>query len=68
MGLQFAYHNHAFEFEEKVGDLFVFDAIYHTLAPSIAKVEMDIGWIQFVKQDPVAYIAKYAGRLPLLPS
>lgn len=65
-GLLFAYHNHAFEFEEKLGDDYVFDAMYHALDPSTAKVEMDIGWVQFSGQDPLAYIAKYAGRLPLL--
>jgi sugar phosphate isomerase/epimerase len=65
-GLQFAYHNHAFEFEGKIGDDYVFDALYRTLSPSIAKVEMDIGWVQYIGQDPLAYIVKYAGRLPLL--
>jgi sugar phosphate isomerase/epimerase len=65
-GLQFAYHNHAFEFESKLGSQFVFDALYQTLAPSIAKVEMDIGWVQFIGQDSLAYIAKYTDRLPLL--
>lgn len=65
-GLQFAYHNHAFEFEEKVGEQFVFDALYDALPPALAQVEMDLGWVQFIGQDPLAYIAKYAGRLPLL--
>ncbi|MDD9269547.1 sugar phosphate isomerase/epimerase family protein [Paenibacillus sp. GCM10023248] len=65
-GLQFAYHNHAFEFENKIGEQFVFDALYDTLPPSEAKVEMDLGWVQFIGQDPLAYIAKYSGRLPLL--
>jgi sugar phosphate isomerase/epimerase len=65
-GLQFAYHNHAFEFENKVENQFVFDAIYQFLPASLAKVEMDIGWVQFIGQDPLVYIAKYAGRLPLL--
>jgi sugar phosphate isomerase/epimerase len=65
-GLQFAYHNHAFEFEVKVRDRFVFDALYDALTPSLAKVEMDLGWVQFAGQDPLSYIAKYQGRLPLL--
>jgi sugar phosphate isomerase/epimerase len=65
-GLIFAYHNHAFEFELKVGELSVFDALYKTIATELAEVEMDIGWVQFVGQDPLAYITKYSGRLPLL--
>ncbi len=65
-GLQFAYHNHAFEFEEKVGEQFVFDALYDALPPVLAQVEMDLGWVQYIGQDPLAYTAKYSGRLPLL--
>jgi sugar phosphate isomerase/epimerase len=65
-GLRFAYHNHDFEFVQKVGDQFVFDAMYSTIDSSILQVEMDIGWVQFIGQDPLAYIAQYAGRLPLL--
>ncbi|MCL6459014.1 MAG: sugar phosphate isomerase/epimerase [Gorillibacterium sp.] len=65
-GLQFAYHNHDFEFEEKVGAEFVFDALYQSLPASLATAEMDIGWVQFIGQDPLAYIKKYSGRLPLL--
>src|SRR5690554_5554018 len=41
-GLIFAYHNHAFEFEIKVGDQFAFDAIYSTTEPSAVQVEMDV--------------------------
>lgn len=65
-GFVFAYHNHDFEFEGKIGDDYIFDAMYKTVDPSLLQVEMDIGWVQFAGQDPLAYIAKYAGRLPLL--
>ncbi|MFC4809118.1 sugar phosphate isomerase/epimerase family protein [Paenibacillus sp. GCM10023250] len=65
-GLQFAYHNHDFEFALKIDGEFVFDAMYTKLPADLLKVEMDIGWVQYSNQDPLAYIAKYAGRLPLL--
>lgn len=65
-GLVFGYHNHAFEFEDKVGDSFVFDAMYEATSPEAVQVEMDVCWVQFAGQDPLAYIPKYAGRLPLL--
>ncbi|WP_141335522.1 sugar phosphate isomerase/epimerase [Paenibacillus sp. tmac-D7] len=65
-GLTFAYHNHDFEFQDKVGGLEVFDALYQTIAPELLKVEMDIGWVQFVGKDPLEYMKKYSGRLPLL--
>lgn len=63
-GLQFLYHNHDFEFHYKVNDEFVFDAMYAN--NDAIKVEMDVCWVQFAGQDPLAYIAKYAGRLPLV--
>ncbi|TVY09677.1 sugar phosphate isomerase/epimerase family protein [Paenibacillus cremeus] len=65
-GLVFAYHNHAFEFEVNVGDEFVFDAMYSQTTPEAVQVEMDVCWVQFAGQDPLAYIPRYAGRLPLL--
>ncbi len=63
-GLMFAYHNHAFEFETRLQQDIVFDAIFKEV--STAKVEMDIGWVRYADHDPIAYIAQYAGRLPLL--
>lgn len=65
-GLEFAYHNHDFEFASKIDGEFVFDAMYNHVDADLLKVEMDIGWVQYAKQDPLAYIAKYKGRLPLV--
>ncbi|UVI28551.1 sugar phosphate isomerase/epimerase family protein [Paenibacillus spongiae] len=65
-GLQFAYHNHDFEFHLQMDGEYVFDAIYSASAPEDIQVEMDVCWVQFAGQDPLAYIRKYAGRLPLL--
>ncbi|MDU0199798.1 MULTISPECIES: sugar phosphate isomerase/epimerase [Paenibacillus] len=63
-GLQFLYHNHDFEFHHKVDGEFVFDAMY--AGKDAIQVEMDVCWVKYAGQDPLAYIAKYAGRLPLL--
>ncbi|OBZ09423.1 sugar phosphate isomerase/epimerase [Bacillus sp. FJAT-26390] len=65
-GITFAYHNHEFEFEVEIDGQIVFDALYERIAPQYLQVEMDIGWVQYSGVDPLAYIAKYAGRLPLL--
>ncbi|KKO54879.1 sugar phosphate isomerase/epimerase family protein [Paenibacillus sp. DMB20] len=65
-GLIFGYHNHDFEFKHHVGESFVFDAMYEATPPEAVQVEMDVCWVQFAGQDPLAYIPKYAGRLPLL--
>ncbi|WP_019534693.1 sugar phosphate isomerase/epimerase family protein [Paenibacillus ginsengihumi] len=65
-GLVFGYHNHAFEFEVKVGSEFAFDAVYGSTPAESVVVEMDTGWVQFAGQDALAYINRYAGRLPLV--
>ncbi|RXZ78791.1 sugar phosphate isomerase/epimerase [Paenibacillaceae bacterium] len=65
-GLQFCYHNHAFEFEAKVDGKFVFDAMYDRVSPERLQVEIDLGWVQYAGQDPLEYVAAYKGRLPLL--
>ena len=65
-GLVFAYHNHAFEFGLDVDGQFAFDALYSHTAPDSVQVEMDVCWVQFAGQNPLEYIARYNGRLPLL--
>ncbi|WP_248926273.1 sugar phosphate isomerase/epimerase family protein [Paenibacillus hamazuiensis] len=65
-GLQFAYHNHDFEFHLQVDGEFAFDAMYTATSADAVKVEMDVCWVQFAGQNPTEYIGKYAGRLPLL--
>lgn len=65
-GLVFGYHNHAFEFDSQVDGRFAFDAMYELTTPEAVKVELDVCWVQFAGQDPLAYIRKYSGRLPLL--
>lgn len=65
-GLIFAYHNHDFEFTLEIGGVPAFDVLYDKIGPELLSVEMDIGWVQFAGKNPNEYIAKYAGRLPLL--
>ncbi len=63
-GLQFAYHNHAFEFE-KVDDVVMYDYMLENTDPELVKYEMDIFWVVNGGQDPVAYLKKYPNRFPL---
>jgi sugar phosphate isomerase/epimerase len=65
-GMVFAYHNHAFEFESRLGKEYLFDALFSQTSPSALQVELDLGWVQYAGLSPLAYIAKYQGRLPLL--
>ncbi|NUQ93107.1 MAG: sugar phosphate isomerase/epimerase [Gemmatimonadaceae bacterium] len=64
-GLQFAYHNHDFEFQ-KIGDVVPFEVLLANSDPSLVKMEMDLYWATKGGQDPLAWFAKYPGRFPLV--
>ncbi len=63
-GLQFAYHNHDFEFK-KVGDTMTYDYMLQNTNPNLVKWEMDIYWVVAGGQDPAAYFKEYPNRFPL---
>ncbi|MBP96522.1 sugar phosphate isomerase [Candidatus Poribacteria bacterium] len=65
-GLRILYHNHAFEFEDKVDGQYGLDYLFDTIPKSHIQAELDTYWVQAGGEDPVAYISKYAGRLPRL--
>lgn len=64
-GLQFLYHNHAHEFV-RFGERFALDELYALADAAVLQAELDVYWIQYAGQDPVTYIRRYGGRLPLL--
>ena len=63
-GIQFAYHNHDFEFE-KLDDILVYDFLLKNTSSDLVKMEMDLYWISKTGQDPVAYFEKYPGRFAM---
>lgn len=65
-GIELLYHNHDFEFSTLIDGKTVFETLYERIPAEDLKVELDIGWVQFSGIDPVAYIGKYAGRLPIV--
>lgn len=64
-GLAFAYHNHSFELE-RFGDRTGLAILYEDSDPRVFKAEIDTYWVQHGGGDPVWWINKLAGRLPLL--
>jgi len=64
-GLNFAYHNHHFEFVPVDGKL-PMDIILESCDPKLVKIELDLFWITVAGQDPLAYFKKYPGRFPLV--
>jgi sugar phosphate isomerase/epimerase len=67
-GIQFTYHNHAFEFEpsEALGGKMPYDFLLENTDPKLVKMEMDLCWITVGGQDPVKYFDRYPGRFPLV--
>jgi sugar phosphate isomerase/epimerase len=67
-GIQFAYHNHSFEFQpnEGLGGKLPYDFLLAETDPKLVKMEMDLCWITVGGQDPIAYFNKYPGRFPLV--
>jgi sugar phosphate isomerase/epimerase len=64
-GIQFAYHNHNFEFKTYDG-VVAYDELLRLTDPSLVQFEMDCFWVTRAGHDPVAYFEKYPGRFPLL--
>ena len=60
-GIQFAYHNHDFEFE-KLDDTLAYDFLLKNTSPDLVKMEMDLYWISKAGYDPLQYFDKYPGR------
>lgn len=64
-GIQFAYHNHWFEFAEVNGKM-PYDYLLQETDANLVKMELDLCWIVVGGQDPLKYFAKYPGRFPLV--
>jgi sugar phosphate isomerase/epimerase len=64
-GLQFAYHNHNFEFAPIDGRV-PYDLLLESTDPGLVKLEMDLFWATFAGADPLAYFARFPGRFPLV--
>lgn len=64
-GIQFAYHNHWFEFLPVDGQM-PYDVLLKACDPDLVKMEMDLCWITVGGQDPLKYFKAYPGRFPLV--
>jgi sugar phosphate isomerase/epimerase len=64
-GIQFAYHNHWFEFLPVNGKL-PYDMLLERCDPALVKMELDLCWITVAGADPLTYFNRYPGRFPLV--
>ena len=64
-GMQFAYHNHDFEFATLEGKV-LYDVLLEETDPALVQLEVDLYWITKGGHDPLAYFTRYPGRVPLV--
>lgn len=64
-GLQFAYHNHDFEFAPLGGQV-PYDLLLERTDPRLVKMEMDLYWTVKGGASPLKYFERYPGRFHLL--
>jgi len=65
-GLVFHYHNHDFEFERLPNGKYGLDQLFESTDPGLVKAELDVYWVKKGGEDPILYIQKLAGRVPLI--
>ena len=54
-GLQYAYHNHNFEFKDQGGGQTGYDLLLSETDPDLVKFELDCGWMVAAGHNPVDY-------------
>ncbi len=64
-GIRLTYHNHAFEFEEFNGRR-GYDILFEAADAENLKAEPDVYWMRYGGVDPVEYMRKLSGSIPLL--
>jgi sugar phosphate isomerase/epimerase len=66
VGIQFAYHNHDFEFIPFEGETEMpYEMIMRETDSDLVKFEMDLYWVKKADEDPVAWFKKDPGRFHL---
>jgi sugar phosphate isomerase/epimerase len=64
-GLEFCYHNHAFEFAGKTGER-PWDVLLERWDPKLVGLEVDVFWVSVAGGIPSDFIRKQAGRVKLV--
>ena len=64
--LEYAYHNHDFEFAEQPDGAIGYDLLLKETDPRLVQFEIDCGWMVVGGRDPRDYFARYPGRFPMI--
>lgn len=65
-GMKFGYHNHDFEFSEKLNDKTLYDIILSNTDPSLVMQQLDIGNLYNGGAKAIDIVQKYPGRFESL--
>jgi sugar phosphate isomerase/epimerase len=65
-GMQYAYHNHNFEFRDMGDGQTGYDILLEETDASVVKFETDCGWIKVGGKDPVEYLRRHGNRVAML--
>jgi sugar phosphate isomerase/epimerase len=65
-GLQYAYHNHNYEFEKMPDGSYGYDVLVKNTDHDLVKFEIDCGWMCVAGADPIVYFRKYPGRFKMI--
>ena len=65
-GIQFAYHNHEYEFRPMADGSLPYDLLLKECDAKLVAMEMDLCWITVGGADPLAYFHKYPGRFKMV--
>src|SRR5690242_6938105 len=65
-GIQFAYHNHTFEFQaaKSLDGCLPYDYLLKNCDKNLVKMELDLCWITVAGKDPITYFNANPGRFP----
>jgi sugar phosphate isomerase/epimerase len=65
-GLQYAYHNHNFEFKDQGNGQTGYDFLLNQTDPDLVKFELDCGWMVAAGRNPIDYFSKYPNRYRMI--
>lgn len=65
-GLTLCYHNHAFELEEQYASGNGLELLYANADPQYLQAEIDVYWVAKGGGNPVEYLRRYNGRVPVV--
>ena len=65
-GMTFLYHNHDFEFVKLEGGKWGYDEMFDSIPHDNLMSELDTCWCDVATHEPVEFIKKYTGRIPVV--